>query len=520
MRPIDGVKAVEDAALVLLGDADARIGHGEDGRCAAGEADGEASSLLIVADPVGDEVVEDLDQPLAAGKDFDSLLRVQREGDVLLPQGWLEIDGELADDLGEVYLVVRQVVRIDGGKIDDGADEVREAVALADDGIGDALQFFGRDGARADQFGKAADAGERGVHLVRDVGNKVVFGARGGHDVRHVGNEQHVGRFPEGKAEAVIPPADPAGESRGLAGGEHCGDFGVLRKAGDGLVLFIPEQIARRPVDERDLLRAAEDDDAVFHAVEDELFDAAVLPHARELGADLGVHIVHHFGEGLQLGVGSAYLFACGGRSLLRQLFHRAEDKGGGEPGDEQTDEDIDGEQEQDGGQRVDKDGKSGIRLRGEADEVGLPLPLERAAIIDAVIAEGSAVAHGKPFAVLQGLGDLFPPGMILHGGGIRLRIAEDSAVRREKCDAHAAKLGSKSLRALLSERLALPLGGIDIHINLQLPVDRLDRLPVKHVRKEDGEQYDAEDGDEQRDEQYSLAQGKTSKFFIDLRSA
>ena len=35
VRLVDGVKAVEDAALVFLRDANARIGHGEHGRSAA-----------------------------------------------------------------------------------------------------------------------------------------------------------------------------------------------------------------------------------------------------------------------------------------------------------------------------------------------------------------------------------------------------------------------------------------------------------------------------------------------------
>ena len=208
-----------------------------------------------------------------------------------------------------------------------------------------------------------------------------------------------------------------------------------------------------------------------------------------------------------------------GGRRA-RQLFDGAENEGGRQPRDEQADENVDREQQQDGGQRVDEDRDAGIRLRGEADEVGLPLPLEGAAIVDAVIAEGSAVAHGESFPRRQRFGDLLAGGVVLHRGSVRLRVAQNGAVGGEEGDAHPAQFGGKRLRPRAVEGVVLPLGGVHVHINLQLPVDRLDRLPVEHVRKQDGEQYDAEHGNEQRDEQYSLTQGKNLEILIDLCSA
>ena len=181
MRLIYRIKAVEDAGFVLFRKPDARIRHGEHGRFPAREADSKFAAFLIVADGVGNEVVENFQKPLAAGHDPDAARDVEPQGEVLLRELRLERADRLAHEFGEVYLVIGELVAVDGGKIDDGTDEVGEAVALFDDGLCHAPDALGRDAARGDELGKAADTRERRVHFVRDVGDEIVLRAQRRH---------------------------------------------------------------------------------------------------------------------------------------------------------------------------------------------------------------------------------------------------------------------------------------------------------------------------------------------------
>lgn len=253
VRFIDRVKAVEDTRFVLFGNAHARIAHAKNGVRAAHEPHGERTALFVVADAVGNHVVDDFDEPLAARHHLYALFHFLRESDLFFGNARLERRQNLGQQNGEVYLVIGQGVAVDGGKVDDAADQGRKPVALADDGARRVADTLGRHAVRRDEFGKAADAGERRVHFVRDVGDKIVLRARRRHRFGDVGDEQHAALFFESEAETVIAPFDAAGNGCGLALFEDGGDLPILGKTAYRLVLFVIEQALGRAVDEDDV---------------------------------------------------------------------------------------------------------------------------------------------------------------------------------------------------------------------------------------------------------------------------
>ena len=249
----------------------------------------------------------------------------------------------------------------------------------------------------------------------------------------------------------------------------------------------------------------------MLHAAQDELFDAAVFPHAVCLLVDLGVHLVHHLREGLQLGIRRGNGLPARARRLLRELFHGAEDEGGRQPGDEQAGEDIDEQYPDDGGQRLREDGIAGRAFRREADEEALCFPAARkggallvqAAVIHEVGAQRFAAAHGKALPSRKGGLHFLAVGVVFKLRGLRVRIADGGAVFQKKSDPRAEQLLGKRAGAFVAERG----GRVKLcDIRLQAAFRFGDGYAVIDLRKEHGHQKDADHRYEQGDEQDPLS--------------
>ena len=91
----------------------------------------------------------------------------------------------------------------------------------------------------------------------------------------------------------------------------------------------------------------------MLHAAQNQLFEALVFLHLRHLVVEVGVHVVHHLGDGRKFRILRLHLLAAAGRRRLSEPLDGAEDKGGRQPRDEQADEYVDQNKPDKGGNRV-----------------------------------------------------------------------------------------------------------------------------------------------------------------------
>ena len=108
----------------------------------------------FVADGVADEVAEDLGDALLPALEEHVRLDARLEGDVPLGNGGRERLQKLVRDLGGVHLIGRQIVAVDLVVVDDGCDEIGEALALREDGLRRALRRLPRERPRSEELGK------------------------------------------------------------------------------------------------------------------------------------------------------------------------------------------------------------------------------------------------------------------------------------------------------------------------------------------------------------------------------
>ena len=167
---VHAVEALEDAALVLRRDADARIGHGDE-RLAVPftDAHGHAATLDVVLDGVVAEVIDDLVQkPPYASDGLAPALDGDR--DVLLRRRGLEIVRRLLRKREQVDRLARHFVAlVELGQADDVADQRDKALRFFPDMADEAGDVLLLHHTVFQQLRAADDALQRRFELVRHV---------------------------------------------------------------------------------------------------------------------------------------------------------------------------------------------------------------------------------------------------------------------------------------------------------------------------------------------------------------
>ncbi len=186
----DAVETVEDLRLLVLRDADAVVGDGDDGEVALALED----DVDVARDPgVLHGVVEEIGERLAdrRGVERDRRQRRRRRLPAEAEAGLLEARAEgaqrLAHDLFEIGRdeLVALPARFDPRQVEDVVDQLGEPAALGLDVLAVDADLLRRLGlAQPQQLAEHPDRGERRAQLVRDVGDEVALHLRETHRPR------------------------------------------------------------------------------------------------------------------------------------------------------------------------------------------------------------------------------------------------------------------------------------------------------------------------------------------------
>jgi hypothetical protein len=174
-RRIDAVEALEDPVVLVVGDADAVVGHHQlDPRALGPSPHLHAGPGLAVLDRVLDEVAERRDELAAitghahVGRDLQrSDLDRARLGERTGPVDRFSHDGADVDEIDD-----RCFPELDAGQLEEVVDRARHAVALVDHATEEPLDDLGivLDG---QGLGEHRQRTHRRLQLVADVGNEV-----------------------------------------------------------------------------------------------------------------------------------------------------------------------------------------------------------------------------------------------------------------------------------------------------------------------------------------------------------
>lgn len=350
----------------------------------------QASALLVVADGVAYEIAQHLAQPLVAAHDGNVRLDFLFQRYPALVDIGREDIQRLLGQLGEIHLVRGELVVVDFVVIDDAGDELGETVALPDQRLRRRLRLLLVESAARNQLRIAAYGGERSIHFMGHVGDKIVFGT---------------------------------------------------------LRLF---------------------DEVLF------------LRKLAELFAHLAVALVEHVHDGLQFGItgGQFEVEGC----VLRQPAHRADDVLRPEIGEQQADEEIEQQKPADRRKRVAENLPFGGSGNGDPDEIVLPVRGGKAAaVINHILAERGAAAHGISFPLGQGQAHFLPVRMVAEV--LLAAVRQHVPLRVDKGDPKPGKLPGKAVRARLVQRIVVFVE--QVHINFQVAARGVDEIVVEHLRRQ-----------------------------------
>ena len=196
------METIEDALVLLAGDADAEVPHGDDQlRAIDGEGHGDAPAGAGVLDGVVDQIAEGVaDRGLV---DPNRRQRVvgndQLDDEAFALQAWGEGLQDVTHDIRQVVLfqLVELAARLDTREVEDVVDQLRKPPPLRLDVLA-VLADLGRVGhaTEAHQLAEDADRAERRAQLVRHVGDEIALDLRelhlagcGAHDQDDAGQQ-------------------------------------------------------------------------------------------------------------------------------------------------------------------------------------------------------------------------------------------------------------------------------------------------------------------------------------------
>ncbi|CAM4153179.1 hypothetical protein JAAN108728_13830 [Janibacter anophelis] len=173
------VEALEDAGLLVLGDARPLVGDGDLDRVALqARAHADRGVGVGVGDRVADEVAHGGDEHVLVAAHVQVLGDLVGQGDVLgLGLDAQVLEGERDDVLDLDELRVLQDRRaLEPGELDDLLDQARQAHRLTLHPTGEAVDGLGVVLGVHDRLGEQGDATDRRLELVADVGDEVASG--------------------------------------------------------------------------------------------------------------------------------------------------------------------------------------------------------------------------------------------------------------------------------------------------------------------------------------------------------
>src|SRR5262245_59265639 len=366
-RLVDAVEALEDPVEVAARDADARVLHRDQAVAVlTGEPQRDAPGRARVLDRVVDQVVEHLRHGLlVAAHPQGALAAPDLEAQALRRQGWLAQAQHAVEHLAPVdrRALDRELARLDARQAEEVGHQVGQPLHVGVDALKELdVVALVVQRAREQRLDEALDRGQRGLQLVRDVGDEVAPDALQAPQLRDVvqhDDEAALAAALEGAGvdleDALLPAPEEVDLERLLAARRARAPEQVLELLDRREVPQAPahgggrddlEQRARGLVDEGHAVLLVHRHDALDHARQHGAELRVLLGERRDAARDLGPELVQGLAQEADL-VGPrdahAALVAPGGE-FARDARHggdRARDPARDEEPEEERDEDA-----------------------------------------------------------------------------------------------------------------------------------------------------------------------------------
>ena len=436
MALVHAVEALEDAALVLRRDADARVGHGDE-RLAVLFADRHlhAAALDIVLDGVVAEVIDDLVQkpPHAA---HPRALALHGDRHVFLPGGSLHIVRRLLRKREQVDRFTRHLVAfVELGEADDIADQRDEALRLLADVADEAGHILLLHHAVFQQLRAADDALQRRFELVRHIRREFAAILLRRLAVGDIEGQQHRAdhRLAGGDAAHVELPDAAAALGAGLAVSlrHRVGDSKAdIMAAVDGqevladAALIGGKKPARGGVDAQHTLLLVKQDEPLAHTVGD-LREFHPLPlQLDHLLVDLVVLAVDAPEQRRKF-----FISVVVQRTLEVQLVERLHDSARDAPCQHRRQDERQNHDDQNGLHHADEQHARRRAADGDAQHAAVR-KLARA--VHRLLQKGGGIARALALAVFTRLPDLLAVGVIFKALRVGHGVGKHRAVGRD----------------------------------------------------------------------------------------
>ena len=479
------VEPLEHPLPVLRGDADARVGHGHGDRIRPVlHPDERLAAGAVVLDGVVAQVVhhllhhrgQALDGPVVPG---------QRQLHLVLPGGGLEAVLHGAGQVQQIDLLPLQAAAplVQPGQVENVLHQADEPLALLVDVGGEAPDVLLLHQTVLHDLGHAGDGGEGGLQLVGHVGGELPAHLLRLLPLGDVQQHQHrAGRLPvpeDRVAQQLEDAAGPLHAHLAAASVQHLlhqlledvaavqgEDAGLLGGGGRPQQPQDPGVVGQNPPP------GVQEQEALGHVLGEGGELLLLLAQLVHLGPD-GVVLPADAGEQRgQLVIDLAVL-----RPLQIQL-QDGPDQPLGQPGGQGGGEDEGDDQDEHNGRGH---GHQQVDHRALAPRQPDHRPVvQPVGHIDGQLGQGGRLPPGRPLTSEQGLLDLLPVGVVLHGGGVGLVVIEDRPVLGHPGD---PVVGPQAVQIVQPHGLHSP--GHQPGLGLQLLGEAVGKILVQHAQEQ-----------------------------------